>query len=154
MAIFTGLPSDEKIEAFENVILQGSYHINNRALIREALQGYALFNAGADKVLALAGNITLRQILVDQGRDRNKSPGAIQNVITKVASNNNLRDRAIAIGLDHFLVKNPGQWGVMAGINVMAGAMEAIVGAVYYDSNKNLDDCERVMAALGLSWPE
>lgn len=33
----------------------------------------------------------------------------IQNVITKVASNDNLYDRGIAIGLDPFIVKNPGQ---------------------------------------------
>lgn len=36
----------------------------------------------------------------------------------------------------------------------MATTMEAVLGAVYYDSNKNLGACERVMAVLGLSWPE
>lgn len=71
-----------------------------------------------------------------------------------MASNNNLYEQGVAIGLDPFIVKNPGQLGLAAGKNVMATTMEAIMGAVYYDSNRNRDDCERVMATIGLSWPE
>ena len=78
----------------------------------------------------------------------------IQNVITKVASNDNLYDRGIALGLDPFIVKNPGQWGITAGKRTMATTMEAIIGAVYYDSAKNGDDLKRVLTALGLAWPE
>lgn len=36
----------------------------------------------------------------------------------------------------------------------MATTVEAIIGAVWYDSQKNINDCETVMAALGLAWPE
>ena len=75
-------------------------------------------------------------------------------MITKVASNNNLNDQGIALGLDPFIVKNPGQWGLVAGKNIMATTMEAIIGSVHYDSDNKGDDCEKVMAALGLSWPE
>jgi ribonuclease-3 len=64
-----------------------------------------------------------------------------------------LYEQGVAISLDPFIL-NPGQWGLAAGKNVMATTMEAIMGAVYYDSNRNRDDCERVMAAIGLSWPE
>lgn len=71
-----------------------------------------------------------------------------------MASNNYLYDQGTTLGLDCFIVKNPGQWGIAAGKNVMATTMEAIIGAVYYDSNKNRDAGERVMATLGLSWPE
>ncbi|KAJ5360847.1 hypothetical protein N7517_010038 [Penicillium concentricum] len=154
MVIFMDLPSDQEIEVFENVVLQKVYHFTQRALIREALQGSAPFNAGGNKTLAMAGDALLDQSLIDQGRSRKKSPEEITNVLNTVASNKNLRDRAIAIGLDPFLIKNPGQWGVIAGKNVMADAMQAIIGAVYYDSNKNREDCERVMAVLGISWPE
>jgi ribonuclease-3 len=82
------------------------------------------------------------------------SIGEIQNVITKVASNNNLYDRGIALGLDPFIVKNPGQWGITAGKKTMPTTIEAIIGAVFYDSAKNGDDLERVLTALGLAWPE
>ncbi|KAJ5324355.1 hypothetical protein N7476_002955 [Penicillium atrosanguineum] len=148
------LPPDEEIEAFENLVLKNSYRFTKRALIRDALQGPSPFNPSGKKTLALAGDASLRQMLVDQGRDREKSPEEIQNVITKVASNNNLNDRGIALGLDRFIVKNPGQQGFMAGKNVMSTTMEAILGAVHYDSDKNGADCENVMAALGLSWSE
>ncbi|KAJ5588488.1 hypothetical protein N7537_011166 [Penicillium hordei] len=143
------LPSDEEIEAFKDSVLQRTYCFTNRALIREALQGSSLFNPGGNKVLALASDATLRQILVDQGRDRNKSP--IQNAITKVASNNNLNDQGITLGLDPFIMKNPGQWGLVARRNVMATTIEAIIGAVHYDSKMKCNDGERVVATLGLS---
>ncbi|CAI7585725.1 unnamed protein product [Penicillium glandicola] len=154
MVIFLSLSSDEEIEAFEKFFLQQTYHFTNRALIREALEGPGPFNPRGNNILAMAGDAVLRQVLVDQGRNRGMSTEDIQNAITKVASNNNLNNQGIALGLDPFIVKNPGQRGVMAGRRVMATTMEAILGAVYYDSNKNLEDCKRVMAALGLSWPE
>lgn len=168
------LPTDNEIDAFEEAFLQQTYRFTNRDLIREALQGCGPANPNGNKILALAGDAILRQVLVDYGRDRQTTPGRkpfpnkyiicsltvsimaedIQNTITRVASNINLYARGVALGLDPFIVKNPGQWGVMAGRNVMATTMEAIIGAVFYDSNKDREACERVMAALGLSWPE
>jgi ribonuclease-3 len=44
-------------------------------LIREALQCPNQFNTHGNYILALAGDAVLRQILVDQGRDKEKSPG-------------------------------------------------------------------------------
>lgn len=82
------------------------------------------------------------------------STGEIQDCISKVASNDNLYDRGIALGLDPFIVKNPGQWGMTAGKKTMSTTMEAIIGAVFYDSAKNSDDLEMVLTALGLAWPE
>lgn len=176
MVILMHLPSDEEIEAFENSVLGQAYRFTDRALIREALQGPSIFNHSGQKTLALVGDATLRQFLVDQGRERNKTPGKppslsndyffarmlsmvsstgdIQNVITKVASNDNLYDRGIALGLDPFIVKNPGQWGITAGKKTMPTTMEAIIGAVFYDSAKNGDDLERVLTAFGLAWSE
>ncbi|KAK9853406.1 hypothetical protein MYU51_006481 [Penicillium brevicompactum] len=104
------LPSDKKIKVFETSVLGQTYHFTNQALIHEALQDPNIFNHHGQKTLALVGDATLCQFLVDQGRERNKTPAEeIQNVITKVASNDNLYDRGIAIGLDPFIVKNPGQ---------------------------------------------
>jgi ribonuclease-3 len=75
MVIFMYLPSDEEIEAFENSVLGQAYRFTDRALIREALQGPSIFNHSGQKTLALVGDATLRQFLVDQGRERNKTPG-------------------------------------------------------------------------------
>lgn len=152
--IILPLPTDNEIDAFEEAFLQQTYRFINRDLIREALQGCAPFNPSGNKILALAGDAILRQVLVDYGRDRQTTPDEIQSTIAQVASNNNLHARGVTLGLDPFIIKNPGQWGVVAGKNVMATTIEAIIGAVYYDSNKDRDACERVMAALGLSWPK
>jgi ribonuclease-3 len=78
----------------------------------------------------------------------------IQEVVSVIATNKNLYQQGLALGLDPFIVKNPSQQGSVAGRIVMATTMEAILGAVYYDSSKNLEACERVMAAMGLSFPE
>ena len=71
-----------------------------------------------------------------------------------MASNDSLYKRGIALGIDPFIVKNPGQYGMTAGKKAMSTTMEAIVGAVYYDCGKNGDVLERVLTALGLAWPE
>lgn len=75
MVIFMHLPLDEEIEAFENSVLGQAYRFTDRALIREALQGPSIFNHHGQKTLALVGDATLRQFLVDQGREKNKTPG-------------------------------------------------------------------------------
>lgn len=75
MLAFMHLPSDEEIEAFEHSVLGQAYRFTDRAWIREALQGPSIFNHSGQKTLALVGDATLRQFLVDQGRERNKSPG-------------------------------------------------------------------------------
>ncbi|KOS36419.1 hypothetical protein ACN38_g12843 [Penicillium nordicum] len=73
----------------------------------------------------MVGDATLRQILVNQGN--------IQDVITHVASNSHLHERGIAIGLDPFILKHPGQVGQPAGRILMATTIEAIMGVVYID---------------------
>ncbi|KAJ5318761.1 uncharacterized protein N7506_011465 [Penicillium brevicompactum] len=155
MVKFFPLPNDEQIEDFENIILRQSHHFQNRDLIREALQLAGPLNPNGNRVLAQVGDAIIRLILVDQGRNKNKTPGQIQELITRLASNNNLNDRANALGLDPYLVKNSSsQQGLPAGRVVMATSIEAILGAVYYDSNRNWIVCEKVMAIFGLSWPE
>ncbi|EAU31612.1 predicted protein [Aspergillus terreus NIH2624] len=150
--IILPLPTDNEIDAFEEAFLQQTYRFINRDLIREALQGCAPYNPSGNKSLALAGDAILRQVLVDYGRERQTTPGRIPfrnpQIICKLTA------PFMADEIQNTITQNPGQWGVVAGKNVMATTMEAIIGAVYYDSNKDRNACERVMAALGLSWPK
>ncbi|CAI7635777.1 unnamed protein product [Penicillium bialowiezense] len=156
MSFYTPPLSDETLELFEVSILQARYRFANRALLREALQSLNHFfeKNKIQKVLALAGDATLRQALVDQGHQRDKSPEEIENAVKQVACNENLRKKGNDAGIDPFIIKHPGQLGQPAGRVVMATTVEAIIGAVWYDSQKNINDCEIVMAALGLAWPE
>ncbi|KAJ5131464.1 uncharacterized protein N7515_007503 [Penicillium bovifimosum] len=154
MVVFMHPLSDEKIETFENVVLGQAYRFTNRALIREALEAPNALNPNGPKTLAMVGDAEHRLYFVVQGRERNRLPGHIQNVITNVASNDNLYAQGLALGLESFIVKNPAQWDLPVGRKTMATTMEAIIGAVYYDSGKNRDATERVITALGLAWPE
>ena len=75
MVKFFPLPNDEQIEDFENIILRQSHHFQNRDLIREALQLAGPLNPNGNRVLAQVGDAIIRLILVDQGRNKNKTPG-------------------------------------------------------------------------------
>lgn len=75
MVKFFPLPNDEQIEEFENIILRQSHHFQNRDLIREALQLAGPLNPNGNRVLAQVGDAIIRLILVDQGRNKNKTPG-------------------------------------------------------------------------------
>ena len=69
------LPKDEEIVDFEKLVLGQAYRFTDRAFIREALQGPSIYNHDGQKTLALVGDAILRQSLVDQGRERSKTPG-------------------------------------------------------------------------------
>lgn len=75
MAVLLPLPTDEDIEAFEKLILRQAYYFQDRDLIREALQLRGLLNPNGNRVLAQVGDSIIRHVLLDQGRDRNKTPG-------------------------------------------------------------------------------
>lgn len=68
------------------------------------------------------------------------------------AGNNYLCEQGEALGIDDFIIKNVSQSSV--GDKARATTMEAIVGAVYLDSGRQIPPCANVMAALGISWPE
>ncbi|CAG8905856.1 unnamed protein product [Penicillium egyptiacum] len=147
--IYLFLPSDAELEDFEKKI---KYRFSNRALIREALQASSAVNEDGNKTLALIGDKLLDVVIVTSGRSKNKIRGDISNMIQQKAGNDYLCKQGFALGIDKFIVKNPSQSDV--GKKVMAATMEAIVGAVFLDCNKQIAPCADVMTALGLSWPE
>ncbi|KAF7525649.1 hypothetical protein PCG10_004640 [Penicillium crustosum] len=143
------LPSDEELQVFEEKI---NYSFTNYTLSREALQVSNGFNGDGNKGLALIGDSILDLIIVISGRKKNKTKGEISEMIQLKASNAALAKQGFVLGIDRFIVKNPSQIEIMP--KVMATTMEAIVGAVYIDCNEQIQPCEDVMTALGLSWSE
>lgn len=69
--------SDNTLESFETSILNGKYHFKDKNLLRRALRGFIFIYTDDEgrKVLAMVGDATLRQILVNQGQERNMSVG-------------------------------------------------------------------------------
>ncbi|KAJ5231109.1 hypothetical protein N7489_011817 [Penicillium chrysogenum] len=143
------LPSDDEIEVLEKKI---QYRFVDRELLREALQASTDRNQDGNKTLAFFGDLVLDLVLAISGRKENKPRGKIKEMSEQKAGNVHLSKQGFDLGIDKFIVKNPSQ--TVVGINVMATTMEAIVGAVYLDCNKQIAPCADVMVALGLSWPE
>ncbi|OQE13348.1 hypothetical protein PENFLA_c049G04143 [Penicillium flavigenum] len=126
-------PSDEELQVLEQI----NYTFANRALLREALQPPNKCNEDGNKTLALVGDKVLDLVIVASGRDRNKTRGW----------NAYLSRQGCYLGLDQVIVKNPSQ--TFIGNKLMASTMEAIVGAVYLDSNQQITICADVMMVLG-----
>jgi ribonuclease-3 len=68
------------------------------------------------------------------------------------AGNAYLSREGVRLGLGQLIVKNPSQSFI--GNKIMASTMEAIVGAVYLDTNQQIPVCADVMMGLGISWSE
>jgi ribonuclease-3 len=73
-------------------------------------------------------------------------------VLRDVVGNSNLRSVAMELELARFIEKNPSQPGAVPA-GPMATTVEALVGAVFIDSGRNLDVAQSVMEELGLWWP-
>jgi ribonuclease-3 len=70
-----------------------------------------------------------------------------------MASNSYLAQRGFSTGLAECVYKNPSQGNTIFP-GPMASTVEAIIGAIFYDSGENVTAVEGVMQALGISWPE
>ena len=73
--------------------------------------------------------------------------GRATEIVQTVLTNSNMDRVARLQGLDRFVNRNPSQ-GQMVSANVLTATLEAIIGAVWLDSD--LATVKRVMRTLGL----
>ncbi|PYI16645.1 ribonuclease III [Aspergillus japonicus CBS 114.51] len=118
------------------------------SLIHEAFMAAGAVNRDGNKDLALIGDSALQLFLQTQGRTRNAS-----RVVSRIAGNTNLAQRGFELGLDQYIVKNPSQGNYVAD-KLMATTVEAIVGAVFLETNWDQEALQRAITALGLAWPD
>ncbi|KAH8693223.1 putative RNAse III [Talaromyces proteolyticus] len=125
-----------------------SYEFNDKTLVNHALTsaGYALPVDG-NKDLAMVGDAVLKVVLVTDGYTR----GQINDVVSTKGSKVSLAEAGFRNGLDGFIYVNPAQGGHVSD-GVMATAVEAIFGAVYIDSGRDITPVERAIAAFQLAW--
>lgn len=81
-----------------------------------------------------------------------KKLGMISKVISAKASNAHLAEVGIDNALDQLVYTNPAQHDLVSP-RTMATAVEAILGAVYVDSEEDLQVTRSVLEALQLTWP-
>ncbi|KIA75658.1 RNAse III [Aspergillus ustus] len=126
---------------------------NDANLYTESLRAPGYSDSTGNRDLAGIGDSLLRQFYQIEGRTRRKSRGAIQDIVGRLASNNNLAARGFALGIDRYILNNPSNQGAVP-ISLMATTMEAILGAVFLDNGESLAAVKLVIIQFGLGWPE
>lgn len=145
---------EAKTNAAETII---GYEFEDRFLLWEALQaaGSGVVSAGGhrfidgNKTLAMVGDTVLKLVLIEDMYQGGHSRGQIQSTVSYVGANANLSAVGLASGLSTVINAHPGQFGPVGPVTV-ASTVEAILGAVWYDSGKDLGAVRRVMQTLEL----
>ncbi|KAL8817405.1 MAG: hypothetical protein Q9223_003756 [Gallowayella weberi] len=143
--------------AVEGVEATIGYKFDDRFLLWEALQAagsYVSLTGGAgnrkfpngNKRLAVLGDTVLQLVLVEVWYAGGQERVAFDQLRQRVGSNINLNSVGIQARLDTF-VQRAGGTTVVSPVT-MTATVEAILGAVYLDSN--MESVRAVMQALGL----
>ncbi|CAG7955723.1 unnamed protein product [Penicillium salamii] len=127
--------TNERIRAVEDII---DYEFVDNTLLEDALEAAGVTMASeGNKRLALIGDAALRLVLYQASYMLGYSIGQITRGQNTLATNENLSEIGFNLGLDAYLRLNPSAQGVVPG-RLMATTVEAIIGAVYLDSNKDI----------------
>lgn len=158
------LSTAERIRALEAIL---AYEFNDMALPRKALEaaGATMAREG-NKPLALIGDAILRLVLYELHYEEeasirlphyydvslhcviaDKGIGVMTNAQNTRATNENLAQIGFSLGIDAYIQLNPSSQGVV-NERLMATTMEAIIGAVYLDSGKNVMTTRLVVIRL------
>jgi ribonuclease-3 len=155
-----------RVEAIDDII---GYHFNRKELRNEAfLAAGASVSQKAvqgpvegNKRLALVGDAVWRLVLLDQWYPRGSDTGEGSSypfvlllqgieegdaITRRHGSNRKMKEIAEAWGLQKFITENPCQDHPMP--RTLASTVEAIVGAVWFDSEKNFEAVRNVMEHL------
>lgn len=125
----------ERIRAVEVIL---NYEFHDKSLLVKALEAAgATMASQGNKRLALIGDAALRLVLYEFGYEDQASIRDMTNAQNTRATNENLAQIGFSLGLDVYIQLNPSAQGVVPG-RLMATTIEAIIGAVYLDCNKNI----------------
>lgn len=139
----------------------------NTALLLEALDTTGMRTNESNQRLAMLGDALLKMILLDgwyagsapkglhgavyrSTHSRSQHTGQGNNLVSTTGSNANLAVGALDAGIDQHVILHPGHIGKVSD-KTLATTVEAILGAVYLDTAKDVDAVSRTMALLGLN---
>ncbi|EEQ34997.1 putative ribonuclease III [Microsporum canis] len=141
----------EDSEAVEGIL---DYSFKDKCLVLQALSlpGSSAYSTG-NKGLAQVGDAAVRLHIISEGHQRGMSRGQISAILGRVSNNNNLAEVGVKKNLGESIFINRSQVGSISP-GSMATTVEALLGAVYIDSEKDMDKLKNSMNALGLSFSE
>ncbi|KAL5415675.1 hypothetical protein PMIN06_001142 [Paraphaeosphaeria minitans] len=131
------------------------YHFKNSSLLEEAFlapgasvsQPDVVGPEKGNKRLALVGDAALRLAVIDEWYKDNTEPASGQKRFVEVGTNNHLEQLATRWGMEKLIVENPLQKGQYPK-ETLAATVEAIIGAVWVDSDKDLAAVQKVLNTL------
>ncbi|KAJ5469745.1 hypothetical protein N7539_007697 [Penicillium diatomitis] len=135
---------------FEKVI---GHHFHARDLIEEALEESGLASAGNVR-LALIGDKVLDLMLLQRWYREGNTTGTEQgtSMLQAYACNKQLASRAKVLNLQRFIHQRP-DLDRNVPDSTLATTVEAILGAVWLDSNEDVQQVDEVMEKLDLYPP-
>lgn len=140
----------------------------NEQLVTQALDTTGLRAPQANRRLALLGDMLLRAVIVDEWYPTgaatgmilfddggvqascSRSTGVADRTLQSVAGNTNLARVGDACGLASHIITNPGHRGAISN-KTLATTVEAILGAIFLDSGKDLEAVKEAMQSMGIS---
>ncbi|KAJ5263819.1 hypothetical protein N7478_011424 [Penicillium angulare] len=129
------LTANDRIRAVEAII---NYGFHNPQFIANALKAAGSSGAAqGNKRLALIGDAVLRLVLYELGYEEDRSIGDMTSAQNTRATNENLARIGFSLGLSAFIQLSPSAQGVVPE-RLMATTIEAIIGAVYLDSGRDI----------------
>lgn len=111
---------------------------------------FEVLRADSNSRLAMLGDKALGLALIDNWRVTGESKGTATRILQGVASNANLGEVASRAGLEPHVVANPGHLGPILH-RTLATAVEAILGALWVDSGKDIQAIKDAMTNMGLT---
>ncbi|KAJ5517495.1 hypothetical protein N7527_009055 [Penicillium freii] len=161
--------SAESIRAIESIL---NYEFHDKSLLDKAFEAPGATEArGGHQRQALIGDAALKLVLTELGYESNASTGkprstaypfpfilcfSIDEVKGEITisrdsrvSNENLKRLGESLGLNAYFRLNPSSQGVVPR-SMMATTMEAIIGAVYLDSGKDMATTRALVNRLGI----
>ncbi|KAH7111826.1 ribonuclease III domain-containing protein [Dendryphion nanum] len=133
------------MSAYESLQDKLGYHFSNMSLLGEAFLAAGASVSRSDiegpvqgnKRLALVGDAVLRLCILDDWYPKGTDTESGDNLVQDIGTNEKLRTVAKEWNLTDLLKENPCQQGEKT-TTTLASTVEAVIGAVWLDSQKNL----------------
>ncbi|GAB1734926.1 hypothetical protein NU219Hw_g5t1 [Hortaea werneckii] len=128
------------------------YRFKDENILLDALDTTGLRVRQSNPRLALLGDAILKFVILDDWFPTGTPKGAGNHHVSSIGSNANLAAAARLHGIEACVLTHPGHRGPVSQAT-LSTTIEAIIGAVYLDSEKDMDAVRALMEAMDLTIP-
>ncbi|KAK3661231.1 hypothetical protein LTR56_000354 [Elasticomyces elasticus] len=125
------------------------YTFENDRLLLEAIDTTGMRVPQSNQRLALLGDALLKHVLLDDWYPTGKPKGSGNAIVSSIGSNSNLASVARDCDIEPCIITHPGHRGAVSAAT-LSTTVEAILGAIYLDSDKSMTEVRGTMRVFGL----